>query len=264
MVTLSPFDLALAGTLIFINAGLSLLLRLNIGRQLMVSALRTVLQLSLLGFVLKFIFDLVNPGLIALMAFFMITTAGWEVMQRQSYRFSGIWGFGIGTSAMCLSSFLITLFALIAIIGKDPWYAPQYAIPLLGMILGNTMTGIAIGLDRLTQTVWEKKAVIETRLMLGQKFSEAVSDIRRDSIRSGLIPIINAMSVAGIVSLPGMMTGQILAGAPPMEAVKYQILIMFLIAGGAGFGTIFAVGAGAKRLSDGRDRLRLDRLGKKK
>jgi putative ABC transport system permease protein len=190
----------------------------------------------------------------------MVFTAGWEVMGRQKYRFTGPWSFGIGASAMCISSFIITLFALMAIIRNDPWYEPQYAIPLLGMILGNTMNGIAIGLDRLTQTLWEKKAIIETRLMLGQTFSESVADIRRDSIRSGLIPIINAMSVAGIVSLPGMMTGQILAGTPPMEAVKYQILIMFLIAGGAGFGTIFAVNAGAGRLSDKRHRLRLDRL----
>ncbi|MCW7754725.1 iron export ABC transporter permease subunit FetB [Desulfobotulus sp. H1] len=262
MILLTPFDLALASLLILINAGLSLFLRLGIGRQLMISAARATAQLSLLGFALKFIFELIHPGLLGLMVLFMLATAGWEVMRRQSLRFAGPWGFGIGTGAMCLSSFLITLFALMVIISQDPWYTPQYAIPLLGMILGNTMNGIAIGLDRLTQTLWEKKAIIETRLMLGQRFSEAVSDIRKDSIRSGMIPIINAMSVAGIVSLPGMMTGQILAGAPPMEAVKYQILIMFLIAGSTGFGTIFAVTAGARRLSDHRERLRLDRLKK--
>lgn len=261
MVLLTPYDLILAASLIVINAGLSLLLNLGIGRSLLIAAIRTTLQLFLLGLALKFIFNLVHPGLIALMALFMLSTAGWEVMRRQQYRFLGFWGFGIGASSMCLSSFLITFFALVCILRNDPWYAPQYAIPLLGMLLGNTMNGIAIGLDRLTQTVWEKKAIIETRLMLGQNFSEALSDIRRDSIRSGLIPIINAMSVAGIVSLPGMMTGQILAGAAPMEAVKYQIFIMFLIAGGAGFGTLFAIGAGVRRLSDKRHRLRLDRLG---
>ncbi|MEW8367295.1 MAG: ABC transporter permease, partial [Candidatus Thiodiazotropha taylori] len=81
--------------------------------------------------------------------------------------------------------------------------------------------------------------------------------------RSGLIPIINAMAAAGIVSLPGMMTGQILAGTPPMEASKYQILIMLLIAAGTGFGATAAVWIGAKRLFDDRERLRLDRLGKK-
>jgi putative ABC transport system permease protein len=75
-----------------------------------------------------------------------------------------------------------------------------------------------------------------------------------------MIPIINAMSVAGLVSLPGMMTGQIMAGAPPLEAVKYQILIMFLIAAGTGMGTITAIIIGCRRLFDERERLRLDRL----
>ena len=83
---------------------------------------------------------------------------------------------------------------------------------------------------------------------------------RRESVRAGLIPIINAMAAAGVVSLPGMMTGQILAGAPPLEAVKYQILIMFMIAGGTGFGTLAAVAAASRRLFDERERLRLDRL----
>jgi putative ABC transport system permease protein len=128
------------------------------------------------------------------------------------------------------------------------------------MLLGNTMSGIAVGLDRLTQTAYDQRAVIEARLMLGQEWNEAVENIRRESIRSGMIPIINSMSVAGLVNLPGMMTGQILAGNPPMEAVKYQILIMFLIAGGTGFGTMLAVWLGSRRLFDERQRLRLDRL----
>jgi len=92
----------------------------------------------------------------------------------------------------------------------------------------------------------------------GKPRSEA--DCRREAIRVGMIPIINAMSAAGVISLPGMMTGQILAGTPPVEAVKYQILVMFLIAGGTGFGTVVAVSLGARRLFDERQRLRLDRL----
>jgi putative ABC transport system permease protein len=137
---------------------------------------------------------------------------------------------------------------------------PQYSIPILGMLLGNTMTGVALGLDRLTEGVRRQRALIENRLMLGQPWSVAVGEIRRDAVRSGLIPIINAMAAAGIVSLPGMMTGQILSGTPPAIAVKYQILIMFVIAAGTGFGTLAAVSAGARRLFDARERLRLDRL----
>jgi putative ABC transport system permease protein len=128
------------------------------------------------------------------------------------------------------------------------------------MLLGNTMNGISIGLDRLTSTAWDQRGQIEGRLMLGHDWSRAIDRIRTQSIRSGLIPIINSMAAAGLVSLPGMMTGQILGGNPPMEAVKYQILIMFLIAGGTGFGTLVAVWLGSRRLFDERQRLRLDRL----
>ena len=98
---------------------------------------------------------------------------------------------------MFLSSFAITVFALVVILGNDPWYAPQYAIPLLGMLLGNTMNGIAISMDRLTHAAWEQRHIIEARLMLGQTADEAISEYRRQAVRSGMIPIINAMAAAG-------------------------------------------------------------------
>ena len=91
--------------------------------------------------------------------------------------------------------------------------------------------------------------------MLGQDANQAVSDIRREAMRAGMIPIINSMAAAGIVSLPGMMTGQILAGAAPVEAVKYQILIMFMITAGTGFGVISVLWLISKRLFDDRERL---------
>ena len=165
---------------------------------------------------------------------------------------------------MFTSSFTITLFALSVVIGTEPWYTPQYAIPLLGMLLGNTMNGISICLDRLTQTAWQQRAVIEQRLMLGQDGAHALLDIRRESMRAGMIPIINSMAGAGLVSLPGMMTGQILGGSSPLDAVKYQILIMFLIAAGTGFGVMTALRLASGRLFDERHRLRLDCLVSKK
>jgi putative ABC transport system permease protein len=161
---------------------------------------------------------------------------------------------------MFVSSFTVSVLALLVVIGNTPWYAPQYAIPLLGMVLGNTMNGIALGLDRLTQEASNDAQMLEARLALGQDWHETIADTRREAIRVGMIPIINAMAAAGIVSLPGMMTGQILAGTPPVEAVKYQILVMFLIAGGTGFGTLVAVSFAARRLFDDRHRLRLERL----
>jgi putative ABC transport system permease protein len=181
-------------------------------------------------------------------------------MVRQKRRFHGSWGFFLGTSSMFVSAFSVTLLALLVIVQPDPWYLPQYSIPLLGMLLGNTLNGITLGLDNLTRTAWEQRVAIDGRLALGESWNNAIADIRRESIRVGMIPIINAMSVAGLVSLPGMMTGQILAGAAPVDAVKYQILIMFLIAAGTGFGTITAIILGCRRLFDDRERLRLDRL----
>ena len=88
--------------------------------------------------------------------------------------------------------------------------------------------------------------------MLGQRWQEAIGDLRREALRAGMIPTINGMATVGIVSLPGMMTGQILSGTVPVEAVKYQILIMFMISAGAGFGAVIALQLGAKRLFDER------------
>jgi len=247
--------------LVLALALLSIRLHLGMFAQITIAAIRTTIQLGLVGLILHWVFNQVHLGVIGLIALVMLLAAGREVMSRQKHRFIGWWGFGIGSISMFVSSFAVTLIALLVIFRDvSPWYTPQYAIPLLGMLLGNTMNGIAIGLDRLSSSVWSERAIIENRLMLGQTWDEAIADIRRDSIRSGLIPIINAMAAAGLVSLPGMMTGQILAGAAPAEAVKYQILIMFLITAGTGFGTFFAVWFASRHFFDDRQRLRLDRL----
>jgi putative ABC transport system permease protein len=261
-ITLSSFDLALASTLVLLLGFISWRMRFGIERRLLVSALRTTVQLSLIGVVLKVLFENATLLWVALLALVMLLVAGREVTARQERRFAGWWGYGVGTLSMFISAFTVTVLALILLIQPTPWYLPQYAIPLLGMLLGNTMNGIALGLDRLTTTAWQQRQVIEARLMLGQTASTAIGDIRRESMRVGLVPIVNAMAAAGVISLPGMMTGQILAGSPPLEAVKYQILIMFLIASGTGFGTLAAVWLGSRRLFDERERLRLERLSK--
>ncbi len=260
LIRLTPWDLVLAAMLVVALATLSLKLSLGVGRRLLIATLRTVVQLILLGLVLKFLFVQSHPLLIGALALFMLMVAGYEVMARQQRRFLGAWGMGVGTLSMFISSFSVTLIALTVIIQAQPWYSVQYSIPLLGMLLGNTMSGIAIALDNLTQTAWRQQREIEGRLMLGHTWEQAIREIRRNALRSGLIPIINAMAAAGVVSLPGMMTGQILAGSPPFEAAKYQILIMLLIAAGTGFGASAAVWVGSRRLFDERERLRLDRL----
>jgi len=264
LIHLTPWDLAIAASLVGLLALLSWLLHLGVGRRLLVAAARSAVQLTLLGLVLRILFAQTSLPLIGLMALVMLAVAGYEVMARQQRRFRGLWGYGLGTTSMFLSSFTITFLALTVVIQVEPWYRPQYLIPLLGMLLGNTMSGIAIALDNLTRTAWEQRSRIEARLILGHTWQQAISSIRRDALRSGLIPIINAMTTAGIVALPGMMTGQILAGSPPMEAAKYQLMILLLIAAGSGLGSMAAVWGGSRRLFDERERLRLDRIAERR
>ena len=253
-------DIALAAVLIGLNAVLFIWLRLRLERQLVIAALRMLVQLSLLALVLKTLFELASPIYTGLAALAMVLFAGYEVLGRQQRRFAGWWGYSVGASSILFAGTIVTVFALTTQVRPDPWYHPQFALPLLGMILGNTMTGVALGLDTLSTRMARERPAIEAMLALGATRRAAFRPFVREAMRSGLIPILNAMSAAGLVSIPGMMTGQILSGVDPIEAVKYQILIMFLIAGGTGIGVVCAVHMAAARLSDNRHRLRLDRL----
>lgn len=260
LITLSATDLVISSLLVLSLSLISWIMDTGLGKRIIIAGLRTTVQLLLIGMVLKVLFENASLIWIGLIAFVMLFIAGRETTVRQKRRFIGWWGFAFGTGAMFISTFTLAFFALRVIIEVEPWYMPQYSIPLIGMMFGNTMNGISLGMDRLTQSAWQHRESIEERLSLGQDWSKAIGDICSDSIRIGMIPVINAMAAAGIISLPGMMTGQILAGSPPVEAVKYQILIMFLLATGTGFGVIVAVHMGARRLFDNRQRLRLDHL----
>lgn len=253
-------DLAVAALLVLINGGLSVLLQLGLERQLLIATLRMLVQLSLVGLVLKTLFALVSPLWTSVAALAMVLFAGREIMARQDRPLAGFWAYGLGTGCMLLAAGLVTVFALTTQVRPQPWYDPRYALPLLGMILGNTMTGISLGLHTLATGLSRDRAAVEAQLCLGAGRWQACLPVTRAALRTALMPIINAMAATGLVSLPGMMTGQILAGVEPVEAVKYQMLIMFLIAGGTGLGSVSAVLGGVWRLTDGRHRLRLDRL----
>ena len=248
LILLTPFDLALAAGLVLLLAVLSWRLHLGVERRVLVAAARSAVQLSLIGYVLHALFATTHPALIGLMALVMLAAAGWEAMSRQKRRYRGAWGYGIGTLSMFLSSFSVLVLALTVIIGVRPWYQPQYLIPLLGMLLGNTMSGVALAMDNLTRQAWDSRGRIEARLMLGETWDTAIAEIRRDSLRAGLIPIVNAMATAGLVSLPGMMTGQLFSGMEPMQAAMYQIVIMFVIAAATSLGTVSVVLLSYRRL----------------
>ena len=259
-ITLDAFDLALAALLVVLNAGLSMRLGLALERPLLIAAVRTAVQLFLVGFVIKALFALSSPLWTGLMVLVMVLAAGYEVRARQQRRFTGAWAYGLGTLSVAAGAGLVTVLALIAVVQPEPWHQPRYAIPLLGMILGNAMTGVSLALDSLATAAARERPSIEARLALGADRATALRSVSHQALRTGMMPIINGMAAAGVISLPGMMTGQILAGVDPVEAVKYQILIMFLIAGGTGIGVYLAVYVGSRRLSDARHRLRLDRL----
>jgi len=253
-------DLAIAAILVALNALLSLLLGLGLGRIVLVAAARAVVQLLLVGLVLKTVFALASPALIAAVALAMFAMASYEIGSRQERRFAGLWGYGIGAGTTMLATLFVTGFALVGALRPQPWYAPQVLIPLLGIILGNVMNGVSVTLNALNTAIVRERPAIEARLALGADRFTALKPLQRSALRSGMIPIINQMSAAGVITLPGMMTGQILAGMEPVEAAKYQILILFLIGGGAGLGALGATYAAAWRITDERDRLRLDRL----
>ena len=257
---LSAAELLIASLLVMLLAGISITQQLDLARPLVIAATRAFVQLLIVGHVLNQVFQLQSlPWILAIIGF-MLLVAAHEVMTRQNRPLLGWWGFGTGALSLFISTLFVMLITLTSIIEIQPWYHPQYLIPIVGMLLGNTITGIAISLDRLFEDTWNQRAIIESRLSLGHSSRQAISSIKKNAIRVGLIPLFNAMAVAGIVSLPGMMTGQMLAGVMPLEAAKYQILIFFLITASTGLGAWGASTLACYRLFDERQHLRLDRL----
>jgi putative ABC transport system permease protein len=259
-ILLTPRDLAVAASLILLDAALSVALRLRLHWQVLWAALRMVVQLVAIGFVLRFVFALDHPGATVILVLVMVLIAAREVAARPEKRFGAWETMGIGTVGVAFATGVTALLALTTAIRPHPWFDPRYAIPLAGIVLGSVLNAASLALDSLLGGVSRERAAIEARLALGTPYREAIRPLLRTAIRRGLLPVINQMSAAGIVTLPGIMTGQILAGLDPLEAAKYQILLMFLLSGGGGLAAVVVAYLTAWRLGDARDRLRLDRL----
>ncbi len=258
LIHLTPADLALATLLVGAAAGLSVILGLGIERRLGIAAARTVVQLGLLGLVLEKIFAVRRPVFVLAMLAAMIFFAGREAVARSARRYPGIWTdawFTMAASCLIVGGVVTQI-----VVGVEPWYDPQYVIPLLGMILGNSLNGISLALERLLEHLHSRAHEVELHLAFGATRSEALSGPLRTALRTGLIPVINAMTAAGLVSLPGMMTGQILAGAPPLQAVAYQVMVMFMLAAANALGSILITFGAARRLVAPDGSLRLGRL----
>jgi putative ABC transport system permease protein len=252
--------LAIAASLILLNGAISLAFRLGLERTMAIAAVRMVVQLAAVGLVLKLIFEATSPWVTLAAGLFMAAVAGLEATARLERPFTGWRAYGLGASTLLVTGLLATLVTTAGIIGPDPWYEPRVVLPILGMVLGNALTGVSLVLDTMTDVASRERTAIEARLALGATRFEAFDGVLARALKTGLLPILNTMAAAGVVALPGMMTGQILAGADPLEAAKYQMMILFVIAGSTALAVIATALGAVLLLSDSRHRLRLDRL----
>ena len=226
-IVLTYADIALASSLIIIVLVVSWFLRLRLTKTLVIAAVRTVIQLSFIGLILAWIFarEQWYEVLIILTIMTLIASSAAKNRVKRTYK-----GLLIDTLiAVSTSAVLVTVIAINLILQVQPWYTPQFVIPILGLILGNSLTAISLTSNQLIENLHGQQGRIEMMLSLSAKPFEAVHEQIRAAIINGMTPTLNSMLVVGIVSLPGMMTGQILAGADPTQAVRYQIVTMFLI-----------------------------------
>lgn len=226
-ILLTYSDIALASSLIVIVLIMSWRLRLRLTSTLLMAAVRTVVQLSFIGLILAWIFAREQWYEVLLILTIMTLIAGSAARNRVKRSYKGL--FVDTLMAVSISAVLVTIIAISLILRVQPWYTPQFIIPILGLILGNSLTAISLTSNQLIEAFHEQQARIEMMLSLSARPFEAVHEQIRAAIVNGMTPTLNSMLVVGIVSLPGMMTGQILAGADPTQAVRYQIVTMFLI-----------------------------------
>ena len=252
-ITLELTDVLLAAALLLIAVLVSARLRLGLIKILLIAGVRTVIQLSLMGLILAWVFARDSAWQVLAILTIMTLIASLSAAQRIKRPYRGM--FVDTLIALSVATGVITAIAVLFVIQASPWYRPQYIIPILGLILGNSLTAISLTENELINALHDKQAHIRAMLSLAATPFEAVQDLVKAAIVSGLTPTINSMLVVGLVSLPGMMTGQILAGADPMQAVRYQIVTMFLICSGSTLSCTASALLVMRRFFDGRQRL---------
>ncbi|MFN5924635.1 MAG: ABC transporter permease, partial [Pseudanabaena sp.] len=227
VIDLNIPKMVIAVGMIAIATSFSVWQKLDIAKNLIIATFRSIIQLIVVGFLLDAVFEIKQPVVILFIIFLMSLMAAREaknrVREKVPYVLPIMW------ISVIVSTLAILAYTTFLVIQPDTWYSPQYLIPLSGMILGNSMNGAAIAAERFTQDLVKRSRDIETHLCLGATPQQAIFNYQTDAIRAAMIPTINVMMVAGVVSLPGMMTGQILSGTSPLLAVRYQLVILFAI-----------------------------------
>jgi len=227
ILSIGIFQLLLTTLLILLVVSLSLYENLQMEKDYLIGVARTFIQLFLVGYILEAVFNLNRWYLVLLVLTIMVGAACQAGVGRlkQKERILYI--------MMALSLVIgsgVTIFVITEVILRiDPWYNPRYLIPLAGMIIGNAMNGATLGAERFRSELILRKMEVETLLSLGFDCRRASLSARKNAMTASLLPTLNSMMVVGLVSLPGMMTGQILSGTSPLIAIRYQIVVMIMI-----------------------------------
>ena len=215
-------------------------LKLQITRMIIISISRTIFQLLLAGYVLlSFIFDMHSPFVVMAYLLVMTVIAAMEATGRQLRTYPG--HFWHSLLAIMASGGLIGMYGAVVVYHPTPWWEPHVMVPTAGMIIGNAISGPALAVDRLLADIAEKRHESETRLAFGASRLESVLPTMRAAVLAALLPNLNQMSVVGLVSIPGMMTGQLLSGSTPLVAAEYQMSILWLIFATAAVSTYISV-----------------------
>lgn len=214
-------------------------LRIPLIRTMLISFVRMSVQLAAIGLVLQFIFGQVNLFVTLGWMLIMLGAAVWTVTNRLNIR-SGIL-LPVLLYALGAASLLVMPWIIIMVVKPAPMYSPVYLIPLYGMVLGNSMNSCALAVERFESNLSDNWKAYHTRIILGANQLEAVLPAYRRALQTSLMPQLLTIASVGIVSLPGMMTGQILGGASPLVAIKYQIMVMIAIFSGVTIGDYLAI-----------------------
>jgi len=229
-VEIGWIKLALASALILVAIALSAWQRLGLAKSLAIGGIRAVIQLTLIGHVLVWVFDTNRWYCVLAVLLLMVLTATLAATPRLGGASAQPRLWPICFVSILIGSSLSLAYVGVVVVDVTPWYNPRYLIPLFGMILGNAMNGAALAAERLQSEIETGRALIEAYLALGASAQQASAAPAQRAIVAAMIPTINALAVVGLVSLPGTMTGQILAGSSPTLAVRYQLVVVFMIA----------------------------------
>lgn len=227
-IHLTVGDLFLCSLFLLLPAWLSWRDRLGVHQDLLIGGLRCCGQLLLAGYLLGFIFESNRWYWVLAMLTVMVLVGGRTAVARQKSPVPGL--LRLTTFSIFVSSLLTLGFCTVVVVQVHPWYDARYLIPLAGMVIGNAMNGSSLAAERLASELRLRRDAIQARLALGASPRQAADEAIRATIKAALIPTINGMMSVGLVHLPGMMTGQMLGGASPMTAVRYQILIFYALA----------------------------------